>query len=178
MGAQSKRKGDAFENQVCRALTQWVTGERPTYLKDCVFRRRSTSIMPSEGHWHGAGDILHRPQYDWWPFAIEAKSRAEWKSLDGMFGQKQWPVWKYWETANVHAERSGKLPMLIFTRPRQPVLVMLETDTAMDVVGQSIHDEFDGPIMDAMNGEASVSILLLEDLIKTTTPSGLNPSGD
>lgn len=64
--AESRAKGNANENAVCRPLSRWLGPKKadPHYYDDCMvaglpFRRRSTSIMPSSGSWEGSGDILH-----------------------------------------------------------------------------------------------------------------------
>lgn len=123
-----RAKGNKYENVICLALSNWLA---PQYMSDAVsvydlpFRRRSTSIMPSEGHWHGQGDILHLPLSGIvCPFSIECKKREGWE-LDGMFNGEKWPVWKWWQQAGEQAEKGGLVPLMIFSRNRRENLVML-----------------------------------------------------
>lgn len=123
-----RAKGNKYENEVCFAISRWLAPQH-TPLKasvyDLPFRRRSTSIMPSEGHWHGQGDILHKPLPDIvCPFAFECKKREGWE-LDGMFNGDKWPVWTWWRQAEEQAEKGGLVPLMIFSRNRRENLVML-----------------------------------------------------
>ena len=122
-----RKKGNDFENAVCRALSQWY-GTRSKRLSGLPFRRRSTSIMPVEGHWQGEGDILHRPDVSF-PFAVECKKHEGWE-LDGGYYEAKWPVWDWWEQAKAQARRAKLKPLLIFTRNRRPVYVLLEESAA------------------------------------------------
>jgi hypothetical protein len=123
-----RAKGNKYENDICFALSKWLA---PQYTPDTAsvydlpFRRRSTSIMPSEGHWNGTGDILHKPLSGIvCPFSIECKKRESWE-LDGMFNGEKWPVWQWWQQAGEQAEKGGLVPLMIFSRNRRENLVML-----------------------------------------------------
>ncbi len=115
---------------VCRELSCWLCtrGEcqqcSPSQL---LFRRRSTSIMPLEGHWEGRGDILHRPDVKF-PFAVECKKREGWQ-LDDVFSIRGAPL-QWWSQAERQARESHLHPLLVFTRNRRPVYVMLEEGSA------------------------------------------------
>lgn len=124
-----RRKGNQFENEVARPISRWLAPQHtpddcPVY--DLPFRRRSTSIMPLAGHWHGEGDLLHKPLPGIVsPFCFECKKVEGWE-LDGLFGSPKWPVWKWWEQCHEQAVRASLIPLMIFTRNRRSLLVMVE----------------------------------------------------
>jgi hypothetical protein len=141
------RKGGKFMNEVCRTFSYWYYPKLSKQAKvyDLPFRQRSTSIMPVEGHWKGEGDILHRPDlpHDF-PFCVECKDIEGW-SFDGMLTNPGWPVWKWWSQAQSQAATSNRcvgvkgpkvLPLLVFTRNRQPVYGMLSERVA-DALGSA-----------------------------------------
>lgn len=163
---EGKRKGDAFENRVCRQLSYWYTGKTqmltcPVY--DLPFRKRSTSIMPVEGHWNGHGDILHRPSM-YVPFSIECKKREGWV-LDGAFAWDTWEVAKWWQQASRQAERAGLEPLLVFNRNRRPVYVMLTENLSQCLKLKPKN----GPALRSV-GPASLVIALLADLVESQKP--------
>jgi len=123
-----RAKGNKFENEVCYSISRWLAPKHTPIeatVYDLPFRRRSTSIMPSEGHWHGQGDILHKPLSDIVsPFAFECKKREGWE-LDGMFNGDKWPVWAWWRQTEEQADKGGLVPLMIFSRNRRENLVML-----------------------------------------------------
>lgn len=126
-----RRKGNNYENTICRALAAWlcdgVTSSTP--LAQLPFRRRSTSIMPLDGHWHGAGDILHRPSADGLlPFCVECKAIEGW-TLDGWFSDR-WVVWSWWEQATRQAEQVGLSPLLLCSRSRKADYAFLRESDA------------------------------------------------
>ena len=131
MSKNPKDKGDQFENFVCRRLTEWFYGYDMINAKasDLVFRRRTTSIQPVEGHWSGAGDLVHRPGIRW-PFAVECK-KVEDVGLDGLFTRGgNWPVWKYWAQCLDQSFQTGQLPFMVFAKNRFPPLVMVVKEHA------------------------------------------------
>ena len=126
-----RRKGNDYENRICRILSTWLVpgewgkGQCPVY--DLPLRRRSTSVMPIEGHWHGHGDILHKPFVDDPPFAFECKNQECW-TLDGFMENARWPVWDWWEQAKDQAAASLLHPLLLFTRNRKKDYVIIEEE--------------------------------------------------
>ena len=133
-----RKKGNAFENDVCRLLTRWTGYGDPVGSIDALpFRRLSTSIMPVTGHWNGGGDICCRDGL-YWPFAVECKcvdSKRRRNSgkvcgweLDGALYLPEWCVWKWWEQAKSQA-KTPLHPLLVFTRSNRPVYVMWSQQT-------------------------------------------------
>ena len=121
----SRGKGNRFENDVCRELSRWLVDEPtegwPT-VYDLPFRRRTTTVMPLEGHWRGAGDIVARPDV-YCPFAIEAKKVEGW-SFDGLFNLK-WPILGWWTQCVQQAEKVGLIPLLLFSKNRAKIYAVL-----------------------------------------------------
>ncbi len=114
MAVNSKAKGDAYERKIAKKMTEW------TGLK---FER-----VPASGglHWKQDnrvyGDVVtNDPEF---PFVIELKCRESW-NMDALInGSKE--VEKWWKQVTTDAEATGKKPMLIFTRNRQPDYIALK----------------------------------------------------
>lgn len=155
----SGRKGDKFENEVCKALSVWLVSDsyadRP--LKEMPFRRRSTSIQPIVGFWEGGGDILHKPGIVC-PFAIEAKNQERW-SFDKLVGGAETGVWQWWEQAKGQASGRHE-PLLLFTRNFVSVFALLRWSAAQCLKPQPSA----GPVLviDCPSGERVVTCLLAD----------------
>lgn len=123
--------GNNFENAVCRILASWVLPEGTvtdkTPLAQLPFRRRSTALMPTDGHWDGEGDILARPDIRF-PWAVECKRDSKF-GFDGLATQAKPPLLAHVAQANAQAKRAGKDMMLFVTRPRFPVFLLANWDT-------------------------------------------------
>jgi len=157
----SRRRGGNFENATCRALSAWF-GYTSQRLAELPFRRRSTSIMPLEGHWNGGGDILHRPDVAF-PFAVECKDREGWE-LDGALYVPTWPIWDWWEQAQEQARNARLCPLLVFSRNRRPHYVLLREREATWLKLKPKH----GPVL-ALWRESGETVILakLNDLTAT-----------
>lgn len=159
-----RAKGNRYENRICRVLSRWLLSgdwdRCPVY--DLPLRRRSTSITPIEGFWHGHGDILHKPYVDNIPFAFECKDQEGWE-LDGLLANTRCPVWRWWEQAKEQAVAASLLPLLLFTRKRRKDYVMLDEEAMSCLQPKGRH----GPVLMAKrpSGEA-VGLLLLDDLVE------------
>lgn len=120
MATNGKAKGDNFERKIAKKMTDW-TGTK--------FER-----VPASGglHWKQDnrvyGDIIcNDPDF---PFVIECKNREAW-NMDALInGSKEVESW--WKQVNRDAGETGKAPMVIFTRNRQPDYVMLRTKDFYD----------------------------------------------
>ena len=125
-------KGNNYENAICLVLSRWLVPSLPKLarIEQLPFRRRTTSITPLEGHWNGAGDILHRPDLPHpWPFCVECKRIEGW-TFDGAFNEK-WPVWSWWSQACAQSKRSDLAPLLVCSRRYQPDYAMLRMGDAL-----------------------------------------------
>jgi len=151
-------KGNKYENAICLAFSRWLFPELPqtTRVERLPFRRRTTSVVPLDGHWHGAGDILHRPDLPHpWPFCVECK-RVEGWTLDGSFAAT-WPVWSWWSQALAQARRVGRAPLLICGRNRRPDYVLLR-------LGDAICLALSRSVQLQRPGHPLVAVALLRDL--------------
>lgn len=129
-----RRKGNSSEVDVCRWLSAWVNGERKVQthvpMRDLPVRRRTTSVMPVEGHWDGAGDLVVRPGL-YFPFACEVKNRGRWE-LDGVIsGGPDWTVWEWWAQCCEQAAKVKRYPLMLFRRNRREWLAMLPESVAI-----------------------------------------------
>jgi hypothetical protein len=157
-----REKGNKYENAICRVLSVWLFPDLDpkTPIEHLPFRRRSTSVMPIEGHWNGAGDILHRPDLESrWPFCVECKHVEGW-SLDGAFSEK-WPVWSWWAQAERQAARAGRKPLLVCGRNRKPDYALLRAEDAPWLAQRLQVVRVERP------KHPPVAIVLLGDLVKT-----------
>lgn len=135
-GAGSRVKGDAYMRHVCRQLAQWYTRKdwAKAPMADCPFRPRSTSIMPVEGHWRGAGDILWRPDLKF-GYSVECKKIGSW-SLDQAWNPK-WPVLKWWQQCKDQAKRADLHPLLIFSKNHADDFAMIDNTALAELQGLS-----------------------------------------
>jgi hypothetical protein len=166
-----RRKGLRFENTCARLMSFWAsTAEvcaddwQAWPLDGLPFRRRSTSIMPLEGHWRGKGDLLYRPGIRC-PFSIECKLVEGW-GLDSFFEGTS-VVWTWWKQCRQQAASSGLRPLLLLSRNRKPVYVLLE-----DEVLGCLHTQrlFPFPVLRTPGpgpGER-LALLRMLDLVKAT----------
>lgn len=150
-----------FEREVCVALSRWIDPELPEKPRahELAFRRRSTALMPLVGHWHGQGDLLHRPDLPHaWPFCVECKNVEGWE-LEGLFRPK-WPVWQWWEQASAQADRVGLWPLLVFTRRFRPLYTLLAESVArcLEIAPKN------GPVLRLDRHGERITLALLDDL--------------
>ncbi len=163
---QSRAKGNRFENDVCIALARWFDPslpERPK-LAHLPFRRRSTSIMPTSGHWEGHGDILHAPGLPHpWPFAVECKNAETW-DLCGVLSNTNWPVWRWWRQAELQARAAGRQPLLVFKRNSRPPNIL-----TLSWIAQTLHlAPMTGAVLEVASPSGlAVTVARLDDLIET-----------
>lgn len=126
-----RSKGNKYENTVCKTLSRWIDPSirEDAHVEHLPFRRRTTSVVPLEGHWRGHGDILHRPDLRYpWPFCVECKAVQGW-TFDGMFVDT-WSVWAWWEQARNQARDAGLSPLLALRRNRTPDHALLRCEDA------------------------------------------------
>lgn len=151
---------------VSRQLSTWWCGTAADEPAGTLpFRPRSTSIQPIEGHWQGAGDILHRPDLAVpFPFAVECKN-DERASLDPMFEAAKWVVWGWWEQTAQQAQRGSLVPLLIFRRNHRKDYAVVDrvTSTKLRLKARS------GPLVEICRVEGvGLTLCLLEDLMQSS----------
>jgi hypothetical protein len=166
-------KGAKFENRICRAISQWLVDGDWTKCRidELPFRRRFTASPSLEGFWVRGGDLLHRTTVKS-PFSIECKNIEGWV-LDGAYSAKKWEPWGWWEQCRDQAQTVGLVPLLIFTRNRYPVYVLMtkETEEWLQVRPRS------GPVarLERPSGEA-LALVLLDDLARVPRSRALRTS--
>jgi hypothetical protein len=120
-------KGGAFENEICKELGRWWSdGQR-----DDIFRRTAGSGGKATSRWKGGkntaneyGDIsfsdeIGKPFID--RYNIECKtgyaSKIKWDVLDIIDSkQKETILEKFWHQCVDDAQKSNRIPLLIFRR--------------------------------------------------------------
>lgn len=161
-----RAKGNKFENDVCRAISEWLAPRHTLpnpKVYELPFRRRSTSIMPLDGHWHGEGDLLHKPLPGIVsPFCFECKKVEGWE-LDGAMYVEGWKVWSWWEQCLDQAEKVSLAPLLIFNRNRRPILIMVRESEQSCLKMQPKH----GPVLHVQRPAGqNVVVARLDDLVR------------
>lgn len=140
MGAKNQRaKGAANENAIRDLLTPWwhhveaeVDGE------PVVFAR-----TPGSGGHHRskefdmAGDLMTNARL--FPFAIEVKAREGW-TFERFFHGFKSPVWGWWKQCVRDAEKTNRVPFLIFKKNRQPWMVLVPFDYISAIPGTKCPD--------------------------------------
>lgn len=150
MAVNSKAKGDTYERKIAKKMTEW------TGLK---FER-----VPASGglHWKEDnrvyGDIVCNVED--FPFVIELKCRESWNMDSLINGSKE--VEKWWKQVTADATATGKEPMVIFTRNRQPDYLMLKVDSLNSLLTRDTYDFY----MELIVGSSFVTVLKLDEVIE------------
>ena len=131
MGANPNSKGAKNENLVRDMMYKWWGPLEPK----AKFVR-----TPRSGGWHAggdfdmAGDLMTTSKR--FPFSVEVKARESWSLENFINGDRAGsPVWGWWAQCIVDAEKTGRVPFLIFKKNRKPWLVMLPLDYATKTAG-------------------------------------------
>ena len=133
---QGKNKGSAFERDVCRLLTQWITGSlRP----EIFWRSASSGAQHTQMRKHGKesrmpGDIMANGSEGSWltdAYVIECKYYKTF-SWDAIF-KNQGEILEWWKQVCRDAEESGKKPMLIFKKNNYPIYMAVDGND--DIIG-------------------------------------------
>jgi len=150
MAINRNRKGSDFERKIAKKMTDW------TGLK---FER-----VPASGGLHWASDnrvygdiVTNEPDF---PFVIEAKCRESWNMDSLINGSKE--VGKWWKQVTADAEATGKEPMVIFTRNRQPDYMMLKVEAMHSLFTRDTYDFY----MELIVGSSFVVVLKLDEVIE------------
>ena len=124
--ATKSSKGSAWERDVCKILTKWVSGTEKPYL---FWRGRGSGGMFTQDSSIGtkfSGDIYsvgEEGQALMSKISIECKNGYEGASLDLFLKEnKNDPLEKFWIQALNDATKSNKLPFLIFKKKNMPVI--------------------------------------------------------
>lgn len=125
-----KQKGAAFEREVCKKLSLWVSGgkQEDVFWRSAVSGGRST-VAATKGKRLAAqaGDIsCISPAGDYFHslFFVECKHYAN-LGLDSLFIGKG-NLADFWKIAKQESEKYGKHPMLIAKQNRYPTILCLD----------------------------------------------------
>lgn len=133
MGGRSKQKGAAFEREVCKALSEWITRGRKS---DCFWRSAMSGGRATFAR-KTTGDSLSRQAGDICAvspeghvltdaFYIELKHVKDLhidRMLEGIGN-----LHKYWVVAQAEANQYKKIPMLIAKQNMMPTLIVTPLD--------------------------------------------------
>ncbi len=152
-GKGSKQKGSGYERRIAKILGEWW-GE--------PFRR-----TPNSGGWDkqvddgsvmATGDIIP-PHGSAWPFSVECKNQEGW-TLEAIMSGRCVRFLKWWEQCRKDARTVEKLPLLIFTRNRQPDFAAIYPASDSTPVADVRVPTVDVPItVNMSSGEISTPIL-------------------
>jgi len=157
MSKKSRDKGQRGERQVAKIMSEWWGSDFTRTPSSGGFRTKKF-----RDDWNASADLVTPDET--FPFCVEVKNAEGWnleqliKSSDGM-------IWTWWDqTVNQCTE--GKIPLLCFTRNRQPWFYMIQ-DCAMGGIAW-----VDNPYMSVweVNRGITVQIGLLSDLCATKPP--------
>jgi hypothetical protein len=123
----SKQKGSAFEREVCRELSLWVSkgSQEDVFWRSATSGGRST-VAAKKGLRLAtqAGDIscIHQigaPFID--KFLVECKNYAD-LNFVGLLLKRKGHLAEFWSEVCTQADRYGKEPLLIAHQSRQPII--------------------------------------------------------
>ena len=128
MAGKSNAKGSLFEREVCRQLTEWVTGSR---TPEIFWRSATSGAKATQDYKAGraskmGGDIIAvdprgQPFID--RFSVECKDRASYGRLELVLeGRGQLNEW--WEQCRMDALRSKRKPFMVFKQLRSKIYLM------------------------------------------------------
>lgn len=113
---KSRAKGATFERDVARQVSLWTGMD---------FKR-----TPMSGGWAKTGDITPKnPEHMVkFPFNFELKNneKLEFSHIFQAPKNKKTPIRKWWKQAFRDAKKSGKIPVLIFTKSREEIFCMVQ----------------------------------------------------
>jgi hypothetical protein len=163
-GKHSKVKGDSFELKVGKILGEWW---------GCEFKRSPRS--GGSGLYGMCKDLIPQDQEleHKFPFSVECKKQEKWVLGDlfkpiKMSKSKKNPytckVWNWWHQACQQADINKKNPLLVFSRNRQPIYVMMDTDITYKNPGR-----MQNILSVTYFRSNNTCVFLLNDLVKSNT---------
>lgn len=137
MSAKSKQKGAAFERDICRRLSLWVTaGER----RDCFWRSAMSGGRATLGL--GRGEVLARQAGDVSAIGPEGHPLTDRYYIELRFYrdlaiarsllERRGTLAKFWEEVVGQAARYGRAPMLVAKQNLYPELILTAPGSAPD----------------------------------------------
>lgn len=124
--ANGKAKGSAFEREICKKLTSWVSGQEKPYI---FWRMPASGGMAtiSEENKELSGDIISvKPEgailTD--KFSLECKCGYPNSSFDKhLKPNKKNEITAFWIQAYNDAKQADKIPMVIYKKTNHPILL-------------------------------------------------------
>lgn len=162
----ARQKGKRGERAVAKMLSAWWGAEFTSTPMSGGF---ATQTFRED--WNAAGDIV-TPDLDF-PFTVEVKNCEGWH-LEQFLTAEKCDLYSWWEQT-VGETPPGKIPLLLFTRNRQPWFVcvyadMLEHYNDVSDVGYAFHKDLSLTLrgLEDANGEQRpLFIGLAEDFMGT-----------
>ena len=154
-GVNSRSKGNRGEYAVRDILSKWW---------GVPFRRTPSSGAYGTIHQQGSlvGDVVcDDPAF---PFVVEVKNQESW-SMEHFLTADKSKVWKWWAQAVDQAMASDKIPLLVFTRNRQPLFCAFPSMEMPVPLNCLVLTYSKQPVP----YDAAVAIMLLSELVERTT---------
>jgi len=135
-----KAKGSAFERQIAKELSLWISAGAD---KDLLWRTALSGGRASTGKSTcGFGDLgiaKESPRVKEFlsVFCVECKNYQE-VSITKAFHNEKNPLWAWWEQVHTEAHKAKVRPMLIAKGSRQNTLLILDSVLAFLVLPQKI----------------------------------------
>lgn len=157
-----RRAGSAFERECVELLKRWWDPhEEGEWARTPL--SGGWSSPAHRGAFRTAGDVVTTCES--WPFAVECKRRRA-IHLEAVLAGTSSEFRRAWQQADTQAAESGLEPLLVFRRPRLPILVAVVAGTVPLNPGDWIRAsvKYKGPTTRAMVTE-SLAIARLDALL-------------
>lgn len=116
-GKKAKRKGSRFELQVRDTMSEWWSAK--------FYRTPGSGGSVLATDFNMAGDLCTPDES--FPFHVECKNQEAFGKFYTFLSSEKAAVWKWWEQAETTAKKD-QVPLLIFTKNRMPVFVMMNNN--------------------------------------------------
>lgn len=129
-GSKGKQKGSAFERQICKALSHWVSKGKhdDLFWRSAMSGGRATIGSRTGKDVRQAGDICSvSPEGHTLTdrFYVECKSYKDLR-IDRFFIEHTGTLWQFWVKACQEARMYDRTPMLIVKQNTFPILVLVK----------------------------------------------------
>lgn len=169
--ANKAAKGSEFERQVCRQLTEWVTGKRrpEIFWRSATSGAKATSEIKAGRRSHMGGDIVAiHPEGQWFTtlFSVECKNRKSFGALP-YFLLGEVALYEWWARCCLDAVSTTRVPLLIFRQ------LFSQTFAATRPVDNPFQlDGWKGPLIE-LEGLPPFRVGLLESLLELNSDWGV-----
>jgi len=154
MAVNGRKKGQTAERKLAKLFGNWWGSN---FARTPLSGGFATAKFRED--WNAAGDLVTPdPSF---PFCVESKKVEGW-TLEQMLTSDKTHMHKWW-AQTVDETPVNKIPVLVFTKNRSPLFVMMRTSD----LHLSIRLHAAGAIFDTAIGECPVSVFALDHLFKT-----------